>query len=142
MLCGDWNARVGNGARPNYVVCDLYIDYIDDEDCLPNLPLQRQSMNNVCNSHGLKLLDLCKATSLRVANGRLGNDCIVGTYTYSSRNGCSVIDYLVLSQQDFSCLTIFKFNRFVNGLTTTRCYTMLCVALFLISLTILSIQPE
>ena len=112
MLCGDWNARVGNGARPDYVVCDRFIDYIDDEDYLPDIPLQRQSMDNVCNSHGLKLLDLCKATSLRIANGRLGNDCPVGTFTYSSRNGCSVIDYLILSQQDFSCINDFQVQSF------------------------------
>ena len=40
MLCGDWNARVGNGARPDYVVCDRFIDYTDDEDYLPDIPLR------------------------------------------------------------------------------------------------------
>ena len=42
ILCGDWNARVGNGSRPDYIVCDRYIDSIDDEEYLPDLPLQRQ----------------------------------------------------------------------------------------------------
>ena len=94
ILCDDWNARVGNSTRPNYFVCDRFIDSIDDEEYLPDLPLQR-------------LLDLCKSTSLRIANDRLGNECPVGSFTYSSRNGCSVIDYLILSQPDFSCINDF-----------------------------------
>ena len=69
-------------------------------------------MDNICSAHGLKLLDLCKSTSLRIANGRLGNDCPVGSFTYSSRNGCSVIDYLILSQPDFSCINDFHVCSF------------------------------
>ena len=29
LLCGDWNARVGNGTRPDYIVCDRYVGSID-----------------------------------------------------------------------------------------------------------------
>ena len=58
ILCGDWNARVGNDSRPDYIVCGRFIDSIDDEEYLPDLPLQRQSMDNICSSRGLKLLDL------------------------------------------------------------------------------------
>ena len=112
LLCGDWNARVGNGSRPDYVVCDRYIDDIDDKDYSPDLPLQRQSNDNICNSHGLKLLELCKSTSLRIANGRLGNDCPVGAFTYSSRNGCSVTDYLILNQHDFGYIDNFQVLSF------------------------------
>ena len=72
LLCGDWNARVGNGTRPDYIVCDRYVGSIDNDDYLPDVPLPRRSLDNICNSHGIKLLDLCKATSLRIANGRLG----------------------------------------------------------------------
>lgn len=58
------------------------------------------------------MLDLCKSSSLRIANGRLGSDNSVGTYTFASRTGCSVIDYVILSQRDFSCINDFQVNSF------------------------------
>ena len=112
LLCGDWNARVGNGSRPDYIVCDRYVDSIDDDDYLPDVPLPRRSLDSTCNSHGIKLLDLCKSTSLRIANGRLGSDHQIGTYTYTCHTGSSVIDYLILSQHDFSHIANFKIGSF------------------------------
>ena len=112
LLCGDWNARVGNGTRPDYIVCDRYVGSIDNDDYLPDVPLPRRSLDNICNSHGIKLLDLCKATSLRIANGRLGSDHQVGTYTYTCHTGSSVIDYLLLNQHDFSQIANFEIGSF------------------------------
>ena len=112
ILCGDWNARVGNGSRSDYIAYDSIVNSIDDDDYLPDLPSARRSLDNVCNAHGLKLLDLCKSTSLRIANGRLGNDNSLGMYTYASRTGCSVIDYVILGQHDFACMSNFQINTF------------------------------
>ena len=39
ILCGDWNARVGNGTRPDYIVCDTSVDSIDEDDYSPDEPL-------------------------------------------------------------------------------------------------------
>ena len=58
ILCGDWNARVGNGSRPDFIVCDRIVDDIDIELYVPDVPLARHSLDHVCNAHGLKLLDL------------------------------------------------------------------------------------
>ena len=112
LLCGDWNARVGNGSRPDSIVCDRYVDSIDDDDYLPDVPLPRRSLDSICNPHGIKLLDLCKSTSMRIANGRLGSDHQIGTYTYTCHTGSSVIDYLLLSQHDFSHIANFKIGSF------------------------------
>lgn len=90
LMSGDWNARTGS--RLDYIVCDRNIDFLDDPDYLADTPLLRATDDNICNSYGLRLIDLCKATTMRIANGRLGS----GSCTYTTRNGSSVIDYLVL----------------------------------------------
>ena len=103
LLCGDWNARVGNGSRPDYIVCDRYVDSIDDDDYLPDVPLPRRSLDSTCNPHGIKLLDLCKSTSLRIANGRLGNDHQIGTYTYTCHTGIVRIMFTVVALGPVTC---------------------------------------
>ena len=112
LLCGDMNARVGNGSRPDYIAFDRYVETIDGDDYSPDVPLPRRSLDSTCNSHGLCLLDLCKSTSLRIANGRLGSDHLIGTYTYTCHAGSSVIDYLILNQHDFSHIADFEIGSF------------------------------
>ena len=41
------------------------------------------------------MLDLCKNTGLGICNGRLGEDCDKGDYTFFCRRGRSVVDYLL-----------------------------------------------
>ena len=48
-----------------------------------------------CNSFGIKLLDLCKSTNIRVVNGRLGEDHGKDSFTFVSHGGASVVDYLL-----------------------------------------------
>jgi exonuclease III len=112
LLCGDLNARVGNGDRRDYIVCDRVVDFTDDVDYVPDCQLDRTSMDTGFNSHGVKLLDLCKATSLRFANGRLFDDHLVGAFTYCGARGSSVIDYLLLGENDFHCITSFRVHDF------------------------------
>ena len=103
---------MGNGSRPDYIAYDSIVISIDDDDYLLDLPSARRSLNKVCNAHGLKLFDSCKSTSLRIATGRLGNDNSLGMYTYASRTGCSIIDYVILGQHDFACMSNFQINIF------------------------------
>ena len=111
MLCGDYNARVRNGTRPDYIVFDTGCDF-DSADYTVDTPLERRSMDSVCNGHGIKLIDLCKATGLRIANGRLYQDNNIGDFTYTNYAGSSVIDYLLLKQQHFSLLSDFMVHKF------------------------------
>ncbi len=69
-------------------------------------------MDNRCNSHGLKLLDLCKATSVRIANGRLSKDHDCGNFTFAGHAGSSVIDYLLLHERNFSMVNTFQVEPF------------------------------
>ena len=41
------------------------------------------------------MLDLCKNTGLRLCNGRSGEDCDKGDFTFYWRRGRSVVDYLL-----------------------------------------------
>ena len=95
-------------------MCDRTINFIDDDEYYPDTPCNRVSMDNsnCCNSHGLKLIDLCKSNGLRIANGRLGEDHLIGSYTYANYMGSSVIDYLLLHEHDFHCIDNFHVNPF------------------------------
>ncbi|MEW8546452.1 MAG: reverse transcriptase family protein, partial [Candidatus Thiodiazotropha sp.] len=108
-VCGDFNCRVG--LKPDYIVCDSNVTGIDDIDYVPDIPLQRVSEDKTSNGQGIKLLDLCKATKLRIANGRIGDDRHTGAFTYSNV-GSSVIDYLLLRECDFEIVKNFKVNDF------------------------------
>ena len=57
------------------------------------------------------MLDLCKATGLRIANCRLGEDSKSGSYTYTNV-GSSTIDYLLIRQCKFSVIRNFKVKDF------------------------------
>lgn len=112
FLTGDWNARVGSGAKKDYIACDKTVTYIDCEGYCPDCPLQRVSMDKTHNNFGIKLLDLCKSNSLRLANGRLGYDFGKGNFTYACVTGASVIDYLLLSERDFGLIQHFSIGSF------------------------------
>jgi hypothetical protein len=98
-LVGDWNSRVG--IKHDFITCDIFDINIDDSDYVPDMPLRRASMDKSCNSFGVKVLDLCKANNLRIANGRLFND-ISGMYTCANANGASVIDYMLTKECNFN----------------------------------------
>jgi len=110
IICGDLNARVGKN-RHDFVPNDRQIDYLDGDIYIPDDPPPRASMDTGTNAHGLRLLDLCKATSMRIANGRLDGD-LSGSFTYMNTNGASVIDYLLIPEHDFNIIKDFKVKSF------------------------------
>ena len=44
---------------------------------------------------GIKLLDICKSSNLRIVNCRIGDES--GRYTFIANTGKSVIDYAIVS---------------------------------------------
>ncbi|XP_053405174.1 uncharacterized protein LOC128558910 [Mercenaria mercenaria] len=110
LVAGDWNARVGT--RSDFVACDRQISDLDSVDYLPDVPLLRASYDKVCNGRGVKLLDLCKTTSMRLANGRLHNDYNNGFFTYYNRQCSSTIDYLLLNERYFNIIDSFEIGQF------------------------------
>jgi exonuclease III len=107
VLCGDLNSRVGN--KCDFIPYDCINNAFDDPDYDPDCTPVRASVDNVQNSHGTKLIDLCKSTSLRIVNGRIFN---TSNYTFCSNNGCSVIDYLLMNERHFSLVKDFTIEPF------------------------------
>ena len=67
------------------------------------------------NSHGSKLIDLCKAASCQIVNGRLYDDFSIGKFTYCGSQGSSTIDYVISKESSFKLFSHFSvgdFNEF------------------------------
>ena len=57
-------------------------------------------LRSAVNSHGKRLLDICKSADLKLLNGRVSGDTL-GRPTFHGRNGISVIDYAICDQDLF-----------------------------------------
>ena len=109
---GDLNARcrLRSDIIENSHYFDKFIHVIDAADDSQISPVHipdRSSMDVVCNASGIKLLDICCSTDLKIVNGRVGDDTGIGQYTLMSANGQSLIDYAVMSQDIFPVITNF-----------------------------------
>ena len=121
LVAGDLNGRVGK--NNDFVINDFNNSVFDDEDYIPDVPIPRSTLDNTTNSQGHQILDLCKSTELRICNGRLDK---TGNYTYCSTIGSSVIDYLLINYNDFSCIDQFKVLEFNEFSDHAPLYFSLC----------------
>ena len=106
MLIGDLNGRTGS-------LNDLY-EEPDTQFCSPitqrklslNVPI-RINCDVLVNSHGEKIIKLCKTFDLIILNGRLKGDA-VGNFTHLNKNnGPSAIDYCICSNELYDCIDNF-----------------------------------
>ena len=108
IICGDMNARTRE--MPDYVIDDtqqhipLPVDYVLDDEIPPRVSQDK----NGSNSNGQQLLDFCKQTSLRIANGRCGTDSSVGDFTCTTSRGQSVVDYVLVSRDLLKMVETFE----------------------------------
>eukprot|EP00112_Aurelia_sp_Birch-Aquarium-sp1_P021061 Seg5571.1 transcript_id=Seg5571.1/GoldUCD/mRNA.D3Y31 product="putative RNA-directed DNA polymerase from transposon X-element" protein_id=Seg5571.1/GoldUCD/D3Y31 len=111
LLAGDFNGRTNQD--PDYV-----IDLTDEHSPINDLnfykrdePLPRNNADNAkTDKHGSKILEICKAKSFRIINGRFPGDHI-GAYTRypnSSTESPSVIDYMISDQNLFQDIKNFE----------------------------------
>ncbi|XP_041955681.1 uncharacterized protein LOC121714729 [Alosa sapidissima] len=91
MICGDLNARTGEGLDTVNTLGDKFI--IGQNIHFPT-HLTRNNYDKIINTHGRALLELCQCQGLYIVNGRLRGDSL-GQYTYSSVLGCSTVDYFI-----------------------------------------------
>ena len=108
VLCGDLNARTGTIG-----------DYIESDNDMPEYsPLTysvdedhpRVSQDTTVNMQGRCLLDLCIGSRLRILNGRHKGDSS-GKYTCYTPNGCSVVDYVIVSADIQHIKPVSLFNH-------------------------------
>ena len=105
------NARVGNCNKCDYIVNDRLIQDIDGEEYEPDKPIQRVLKDRVVDSHGRKLIELCKSSNIRIVNGRLYEDKGIGGFTFCNSLGSSVIDNVLTNNNNFDCISCFKVER-------------------------------
>ena len=100
---GDFNSRTG---KYSDTVSQEGNDIIDNDQSKSAFePVQRNSFDNVLNSHG-KLLDICKNLDLRIVIGRVNGDTL-GRPTFQGRNRTSVIEYIICVENTFLNITGF-----------------------------------
>ena len=128
LIAGDFNARTGS--KPDFIVSDSTISEPDENDYLFDTACSRASQDKTCNARGSQLLDICKSTDFLIANGRLGNDCEKGAFSYFSKQSCTTIDYLLLKADDFSMINQFSLGNF----TTFSDHAPLCFDLKMTSI--------
>ena len=103
ILCGDFNARTGQGL--DYLVDDgidylpIENEYTEDDFCLP-----RDVIDFNSNNYGRALLELCKLLGVHLVNGRTSSD-FPANFTFISHTGSSTVDYYVVSSCIFESIT-------------------------------------
>ena len=116
FVAGDLNSRTGNSIKDNDVLeYDRYIDNFEQDEITNISITKRVSMDHVIDRNGRRLLDLCKSVGLHIANGRMGKDKSVGQFTFCTKNGRSVVDYLLLNYVNMTHVKAFEvlpFNEF------------------------------
>ena len=83
------------------------------------IPIDRFSVDKKFNSHGKKLLEICKNFDLHFSNGRLGKDCEIGKQT--NVRDKSVIDYVLLSPTLIPKVYDFEILDFNSVLSDIHC---------------------
>ncbi|KAK3084635.1 hypothetical protein FSP39_016616 [Pinctada imbricata] len=114
MITGDLNARCGQ--LRDYIDDDFlhgsvidqlspFFDYQSDD-----VLSERICPDQAVNSYGFRLIQLCIESGVRILNGR--HSPYSGDFTYCGPNGCSVIDYVLTTQDMFHCVNKFIIANF------------------------------
>ena len=132
ILIGDTNSRTAT--LDDYVRNDRIhdtlrhrLDDLFNYDIDIDLP-KRINPDDNTNCFGPKLLNLCKASGLRIVNGRHKNGFSNG-FTFYGANGMSVIDYLLMPSVLFGTVTQF----IISNLTSFSDHSFLHIELKLLS---------
>ena len=108
IVMGDLNARCGE--RSDFIETNGYEEFLPtldtDNFSINDIP-HRFTMDKTINSSGIKLLDVCRSSDLKIVNGRIGDDAGIGSYTFLSPSGRSLIDYVLMPVELFAIVGEF-----------------------------------
>ena len=111
FISGDLNSRTADSL--DFSEFDKYLDQNLAVVNTRDIPT-RVNKDIIIDYNGRCLLELCQATGLLLANGRLLNDRDNGKFTFCSRQGHSTVDYLLLIFSDFDSLSHFDISDFIE----------------------------
>jgi exonuclease III len=130
MLSGDFNARTGDLCDFTTSTNDIpelkeFNDIFDND-----IGVKRVSRDTKTNKFGHELLNFCKVFSCYIVNGRVGKCTGSDGFTFINQNGCSTIDYFIVSRNIFELITSFEIQS-----NTESCH-------FPISMSVKSLQSN
>ena len=110
-ITGSLNGRVGT--EKDCIVSDILNKLLLGDIEFPEYETDALFPNRLTenlrspNSFGSRILELCKSSGLINCSGRFGQDS--SKITFSNKNGCSIIDYLLMSHDSFyNTINTFK----------------------------------
>ena len=107
VIQGDLNSRTGSMNECILHDDDKYLTLPSDYEC--DVPLPRNSEDEVTNTRGKSLVELCSANNMRIANGRTVGD-LFGKKTCFQYNGSSLVDYVICSSKFLSKMKFLKIH--------------------------------
>ena len=93
ILCGDFNARIGQKTGMVLYDSDEFLPMPDDY--IPDKNTPRFSQDTKTNTYGTHFLNIIMNNQLTILNGRTLGD-MTGNFTSVQKQGCSVVDYFQL----------------------------------------------
>ena len=110
LIMGDFNGRIGE--LKDTFETDKFVKELEEySDVFDNFDLPRKSKDKLITLFGRRLIDFCRIYSIYIANGRVGNDKNIGNFTYIGAQGCSVIDYVIMSADLFNITENFDIDN-------------------------------
>ena len=100
IICVDFNSRTV-----------IIADYDTFDSDVQHVITARLNQDNITNKYGRSLITFFKRTQLKTENGRffkMFKDKNIGTFTYYSQRGTSIIDYLILQDNSVDNLKHFE----------------------------------
>ena len=127
IILGDFNSRTGE-LDDFMEICPELKEYFEleiDDNAKElfqkyHIPLKRKNEDRVVNKNGINLIDLCKATDLKIMNGRMGQDKNIGKFTCTTGMGNSSIDYALISPKIIPIVEDFIVDDFERGLSDSH----------------------
>ena len=124
LLVGDFNSRTGNltDLERNFdhggsnIEIDPSSAYLEKHNIL-----HRNTMDKEINKNGKKLIEMCKMSNLKILNGRMGRDRVIGNYTCCTSRGKSVIDYVIASVSFFERCSDFYVDVLDKCMSDVHC---------------------